>query len=877
MLRATCPEPGTGSGKLWDDLGSTQFVTSKSGAGEIRPPNAKRNVMRGRIIGSSDGDDDEDELDFLSSGSRSDDVEETSPCKGKRRAMKGQPKKAVVRGQELNYLPGYPPKRKYPNFKKLSKEGSVSMARNKLSDISQEVPKQTSSDGILPTHSRLSGTSSDEGVFVGDTHSLNRVRPRREIQLSDSSDYNQATPRAKHSKGRRPEKFPTLDPLSISDSKTHVQASQKAVAKRKVRLRGPSDRVTSLVHGETVSDRTTPRKHSESSLFPIPSPLSSPVHLHPRSSLSSVRGTKSLSTSDSETDEDGDNQTPKQRPPLRPFPMMATTLKNSIRSPCLRITPTQQRHLGDGGNTIAGDLEEFGDDSLLIGEPADPSLLCPFCDERLPPNPSHLYRSLLEAAKRKAYPDPRPTNPRGLKASMGIYIALCKRHRFEAHQIPEAIAKGWPMDIDFGKVRDRVEKLRDSLGKLVKDEGNARDENIYWTTVIKEVQKMGSRAASSVKGQFESFQRTQPGYYGELGSMVMHQTLFNMFPPSSFDARSVAPLTPQDFIQRVLVPEVALALIMEDTGQDRIQAVRTMRESAGYGVAMFPDTSEGPEVGAGEDIVLERARARRRQLDDEERMEAIFHSMDSEDDKSSKNKGTKRPKKLNSTTTTDIEGTSATRHKMKRKKAGSRTDAESEADDHRRGVMGTREETRGTSSNFATGYSALRSPPRAAPISPSPGSSTLEYNLAQLTQATIMDSKPRSTRCSKRVSINAGVAPIVSPNSPGRPDGRSMSAPIDVDAQVIYVADTTSQSEGEPQHIPVGAPRYGLRSSRTTVGLSGSSDAEIQEMVHDRPTTKPKPRRQLPERAASVGRRLGPNNPLSLSSTRDPGRDSSVE
>jgi hypothetical protein len=102
--------------------------------------------------------------------------------------------------------------------------------------------------------------------------------------------------------------------------------------------------------------------------------------------------------------------------------------------------------------------------------------------------------------------------------------------------------------------------------------------------------------------------------YGELGSMILHQTLYNMFPPSSFDAQSIAPLTPQDFIQRILVPEAALALIMEDTGQDRIQAGQTMRESAGYGVAMFPDTSEGPGVGAGEDIVLERARVRRREL-----------------------------------------------------------------------------------------------------------------------------------------------------------------------------------------------------------------------------------------------------------------------
>jgi hypothetical protein len=149
--------------------------------------------------------------------------------------------------------------------------------------------------------------------------------------------------------------------------------------------------------------------------------------------------------------------------------------------------------------------------SVLMGELVDPSTLCPFCDENLPRNPSPLYRSLLEAARCKAYPDPRPTNPRGLKALMTVYVASCKRHRFEVHQIPEAIAKGWPTDIDFGRVRERVEKLSDRLAKLVQDEGNARDESIYWTTVIKEVRKVGSRAVSGVKGQFESFQKTQPG------------------------------------------------------------------------------------------------------------------------------------------------------------------------------------------------------------------------------------------------------------------------------------------------------------------------------------------------------------------------------
>jgi hypothetical protein len=370
--------------------------------------------------------------------------------------------------------------------------------------------------------------------------------------------------------------------------------------------------------------------------------------------------------------------------------------------------------------------------------------------------------------------------------------------------------------------------------------------------------------------------------------MILHQTLYNMFPPSSFDARSIAPLTPQDFIQRILVPEAALALIMEDTGQDRIQAGRTMRESAGYGVAMFPDTSEGLEVGAGEDIVLERARVRRRELYDEEQMEAMLHSMDSEDGQSSKGKGTKRPKKLNSATTTDIEGATAVQHKMKRKKAGSRTDAESEADDHRHGLVATRMDTVGASSNFAAGYSTLQ-PARAVSTFPSPGQSTLQPN-AQSAHIINMNpqvykSEPRSAQSdaysdSKRVSTNTSVAPNVPPNSLRRTGSRNTSAPIDVDPQVIYVVDSTSQSEDEP-HVPVKAPRPGPRSSRTTVSLAGSSDADIEEVGHDRPAPKPRPkpkaRRQLPGREASVGRRPGPNNPISLFSARDPHRDSSVE
>ena len=117
--------------------------------------------------------------------------------------------------------------------------------------------------------------------------------------------------------------------------------------------------------------------------------------------------------------------------------------------------------------------------------------------------------------------------------------------------------------------------------------------------------------------------------YGELGSLIIHQSLYNLFPFSSFDVSSIAPFTPAEFIQRVLVPEAAVGLIMQDLHMDRDEAIVTLRESSQYGVAMFPDTSTGKGAAFGADddddvadrIVMERAKARRLEIEQEEKIE----------------------------------------------------------------------------------------------------------------------------------------------------------------------------------------------------------------------------------------------------------------
>ena len=107
-----------------------------------------------------------------------------------------------------------------------------------------------------------------------------------------------------------------------------------------------------------------------------------------------------------------------------------------------------------------------------------------------------------------------------------------------------------------------------------------------------------------------------------------------MFPLASFNPTRILPLTSNEFMSRILVPEVALRLIMEDRGLEgndgMHQALIVLRESSTYGVAMFPeDGGEGwtgkkrrdDVMFVGDKIVMERARKRRKELEEEEEQE----------------------------------------------------------------------------------------------------------------------------------------------------------------------------------------------------------------------------------------------------------------
>lgn len=82
--------------------------------------------------------------------------------------------------------------------------------------------------------------------------------------------------------------------------------------------------------------------------------------------------------------------------------------------------------------------------------------------------------------------------------------------------------------------------------------------------------------------------------YGEQDSIIIHQTLYLLFPPDDMPLTSVDPLTLDQFLTRVLVPETAVLLIQTDISlSTKAEALRVLDDSKKYGLAMFPEQAQG--------------------------------------------------------------------------------------------------------------------------------------------------------------------------------------------------------------------------------------------------------------------------------------------
>ncbi|KAE9399197.1 hypothetical protein BT96DRAFT_820853, partial [Gymnopus androsaceus JB14] len=256
---------------------------------------------------------------------------------------------------------------------------------------------------------------------------------------------------------------------------------------------------------------------------------------------------------------------------------------------------------------------------LVYNPQVDANTLCPYCDEPLPSSPTPHLERLLATTAEKSVRAPRPTNPLGRKAAVGVFINVCQRHRFESELLPEAEEKGWPKSIKWSLIHGRVLKMKYHLEAILENKSRSDDDSdensdwqmpgpsqklkknstprdgcVFWEEIITDIKEKGTRVAANVKSQFANFQKTQPdSAYGELGSLIIHQSLYELFPPEDMRPDLVSPLSPKEFIDRVLLPEVAVRLIMEDKSlsgsSGARKALQILRDSSSYGVAMFPE------------------------------------------------------------------------------------------------------------------------------------------------------------------------------------------------------------------------------------------------------------------------------------------------
>ncbi|KAK0457879.1 RTC4-like domain-containing protein [Desarmillaria tabescens] len=482
-------------------------------------------------------------------------------------------------------------------------------------------------------------------------------REARSSQESGASPVSK--PKAKRMKPQ-PQSYPALSPLHTPKKIQPKSPSPKS----KTIQRQPfpsvpplSSPVTSKSTLNLPSPLSTPTNKKPTRLrqlsaLPLPSPLNSQqstitvkgkgrVASQPTKGKSQGKDViKSKSWRVVSSEEEGENCVDETKPTRRPQPFpVAFSPQLTPRAPKRssdglesgedKSRKKRREHILKTPPDADSDEEDdsAADNAIFLDPSIDPKTLCPYCDTRLPDRPTPLLSRLLANIAKKSRPSPRPTNPLGRKAPLEAFIALCQRHRFESVTLPEAERNGWPKEIAWEKLEGRVHKMKRELNTLISDP-IARSSSVFWTEIMEEVKAKGSRAVGGVKNQFATFEKTQPGYYGEQGSVIIHQTLFNLFPPASIHPDQVTPLTPNEFTQRILVPEVAVRLIRQDMDVSPSKALKILRESSSYGVAMFPEDDSGwgekkddDVMGVADLMVMARARKRRIELEQEEREE----------------------------------------------------------------------------------------------------------------------------------------------------------------------------------------------------------------------------------------------------------------
>lgn len=228
---------------------------------------------------------------------------------------------------------------------------------------------------------------------------------------------------------------------------------------------------------------------------------------------------------------------------------------------------------------------------------------CPYCSEILFPMHQSIKKALKEIERKDKQHKEREMKLLDTENEFNMiqprFIppeekeAFCKLHHTELVIKPDGLKKGYPTQIDFKSIPDRMKnfdkELKDIICNKLKSDYRQIAEEAY--------RKEGVTKARSTLSIFSRFHWSLPGYYGPKGFAVMTNALSDMYLKNGYLSQHlVSPQLPLEFIQQVLVPEAGFRLIRQDfiiksktvPSDCTTKAKQIMVDSSDYGSIVFP-------------------------------------------------------------------------------------------------------------------------------------------------------------------------------------------------------------------------------------------------------------------------------------------------
>ncbi|KAJ7174981.1 hypothetical protein C8R43DRAFT_849346, partial [Mycena crocata] len=212
---------------------------------------------------------------------------------------------------------------------------------------------------------------------------------------------------------------------------------------------------------------------------------------------------------------------------------------------------------------------------------SDPASLCSFCDEKLPLTPSSTLVAMREKLENNSRPSPLPHNQGHRSAHVANFASYCERHRLERDIFPVASARGWPFSPDFSSLFKRIMGLRSELTIVCEEPDNSsffRASREFYTPKPTE---SGAQLPSTTQ------LRSTMHHYGELGYEIMSVAVRFMY-PDGMDLTPFHPLTYNNLICEVLIPEATRRIIQEDLSLTPLAAKKTLKDSHVFGTVQHP-------------------------------------------------------------------------------------------------------------------------------------------------------------------------------------------------------------------------------------------------------------------------------------------------